>query len=311
MIKLLYNYLLSFIYTLYYYFKFPNISLILPDLATIPIVKFFNKKNLIDSLVITTSSIYSQPLWMRNFDEKKFKTHFLNYSDNSEKFIYKECPLFHDFPAIRHISVDKQWVWTENQKKMYFNSGHKGSINLVDPITFSNQSKIFKKNSDAFKIVVFDIYPFLLSKIKNIGGVKYYYKTKLVLNFIKDIILSCEEISKKSGIKIQIFLKSKRNIYRGFHDPMYLSELKNLNLKHKSFNIAPYDENIYDFIKNSNLSISIPYTSTAHVASYLKIKSIYYDPSEQLVREISDKIIFINNKDKLTKEINKHLKICK
>ena len=299
LIKLIFEYLISFVYSLYYCLKSPETSIILTDFATIPLIKFFNNKNLLDSLVITTSSIHSQPLWMRNFNKKIFKTHFINYSDNSEKFIYKEFPLYHDYPAIRHICVDVQWVWSENQKKMYLNSGHKGSINLVGPITFSNQSTLLKKNKDVFKITIFDIYPFLTSKIENLGVVKYYYKTKIVLKFIQDIIELCEKISDKLESNIEIYLKSKRQFYKEFHDPIYLSELEKLRKKHNIFNISSFEENIYNFTNNSNLSISIPYTSTAHVTSSLNIESLYYDPSGKLFREINDNIIFINNKNNL------------
>ena len=63
-------------------------------------------------------------------------------------------------------------------------------------------------------------------------------------------------------------------------------------------------------MNGTDLSISIPYTSTALIANSLNVKSIYYDPSGILPESSNNfKLInLINGKDNLEKCITKYLK---
>ena len=92
-----------------------------------------------------------------------------------------------------------------------------------------------------------------------------------------------------------------------FENISYLEKINN------NFECVSHDTNLYSLISSSFCTISIPYTGTASVASYLNRNSIYYDPTNSLVRpkyfEPNIKYIFKKNhlentlRNLITKEI--------
>ena len=128
------------------------------------------------------------------------------------------------------------------------------------------------------------------------------YKKDYVMKFLKDILILTK------GLKnIEIFLKIKRNNKTTHKNYIkYVEAQKKIYPNLKIFN---FDTSAQSLILNSDLSISIPFSSTAVIASSLKVKSVYYDPSNKLDSRVNvfKNIELINNKKDLSKCIKKFL----
>ena len=104
-------------------------------------------------------------------------------------------------------------------------------------------------------------------------------------------------------------VKKKRDFPNKFD---YKRNLKFNKWLKNQFNVIEVDNNfaIEKIIYNSDISISMPFTSPSIIAKYLKKKSIYYDPTSLI--DINDPnssgVEIISGKDNLDKFFNNYLK---
>lgn len=282
--------------------RFPLFSIVSYDFVKIPIVFYLNQKNLLNNFVFTTSSMHLQPIWTRPFIEKTFSSHFINYSNNNVKFQYKDNPFNYHYPILRHIRVDEQWVWNRDQGIMYLNLGHRGKINITGPILFylPNFAKSDLKSSKV-RIAIFDITPVLPNIIETMACMHYYYTTETVTSFLEHILEVVDQISNEIDYEIEIILKNKRSFKDKFHDPAYLINIDNLQNKYKNFITTNFNDNLFSLINDSDLTITIPYSSVSFVSAFLNKPAIFYDSTGSLLLPISDEqeIMYINRKDEL------------
>jgi polysaccharide biosynthesis PFTS motif protein len=288
----------------------PLFSLISNDFIKVPIIFYLNKKNILNNIILTTSSIHSQPIWVRPFIGRNFKSHFINYSNNSSPFIFKDNPFTYYYPFLRHIQVDEQWVWDFEQEKMYIDNGHIGKVNITGPILFYLQNLYKSHNtSSRIKIAVFDIRPVLPEIIDRMAGTYYYFTTDVVIKFIEDILEVVQNISKRYTIDIEVVLKNKRSFVKKLHDEEYLSKINTLKKVYNNLRFSSSEENLFSLISDCNGTITIPYTSVAFVTAFLGVPSIFYDPTGNLIMPEKTGITNINTKNELYTTITKL--ICK
>ncbi len=279
----------------------PITIVIAKDFVNLLLFKWLDEKKLIKSINITTSSLRVQPLWLRN--NKNFTTSLIWYSQNSRPLIFKDEKFKADLPYFRHMRVDNHWVWTQGFKKYLESFGLQSKINVVGPLLWYLPSKKLLPKIENFNIVLFDVIP-TLKKFSGNGRFREYYTTKLMKKFVNDVLQTCQTLEKKFNVKIFIDIKHKR-ILNKFHDMSYINFLDDLIFKNKRFNIMNYNVNLYDVLKITDLSIAIPYTSTAYISSKLKKNALYYDPLGELIPtfEKSKFISFSSNKLDLERKI--------
>ena len=298
-----------FIFPLKFFYKCitnPLLVLLYKDFLIFPVVRFVNKRGKIKSIIFTTSQIHQQELWSRDFEGRKFESHFLNYSNNSNQFIYKKSKYKTHYPWLKHIVVDNHWVWTEVQKKYYKFLGHLGKSRVVDPILVNFPRILTNKHSNDLYIAIFDIPSFRFSFIKKHGIINFYYSLQNNSKFYNDIINVVDELQLYFGLNIKILLKPKRGSQKIYYSKglKYISELSKSN---NNFETVSHDTNIYSLISNSLCSISIPYTGTASVSSFLNKPSIYYDASNMLAKPdlCDENIEYIYSKELLKQSLKK------
>ena len=286
----------------------PHLILISQDFPLFPVINFLNNNHKINSIIFTTSHINYQPLWSRDFTNKNFTTHFLNYSNNSNDFVYEKnsLNLIH-YPLLSYISTDVNWVWSKNQIKKYQSFGLTSLFKIVDPIILGlpkKSNKVIKPNNH-FSIIIFDVPTFKEDFIKKQGALSYYYSSKNMIKFLNDIISICKDLKGSLGVNIVINLKNKRKKHK-LYDEEHTNKILKLSSDNNCFNLIPYDSNIYSLLNNSSCSISIPYTSTASISDSLGIPSIYYDPTNSLIKPyyFEPNIYYTFNK----KALKNHLK---
>ena len=106
------------------------------------------------------------------------------------------------------------------------------------------------------------------------------YTLKYCIKFIDDIL---NAIPKTKKNKIKIILKMKR-MYDNIH-PKYLEYLDE-KVKKNEINLID-DMSPESVIDYSDITISIPFTSTAITSFRKNKKTIFYDPSHSLTKKLS------------------------
>ena len=99
---------------------------------------------------------------------------------------------------------------------------------------------------------------------------------------VSDVLQTCQILEKKFNIKIFIDIKHKR-VVKKKQNKSYFDFLDELIFKNKRFSIIDANVNLYAILKTADLSISVPYTSTAYISSELKKDALYYDPFGELI----------------------------
>lgn len=271
-----FSHLLNPFYYLFITLKSPIIVILGRDVAYMAAAKALTKKKLIKDIVLTNTNYTDQFLWMRNSKNYGFKVHYINYSQNNRPLGYAGDNFIAHHPNISHIFADVQWVWTYGYSDYLRSIGFKGEINIVGPIMFYlPEGESLARREDVFRIALFDVTPIYDHVAANIGIINNYYNGSTLNRFLTSIIEVCESLSIELGIKIEIVLKHKRHFNKN-HDLSYV-ELCNKMSAEKKISIIDYDTNIFNFISSADLTISIPYTSSAYVATFLEVPSIYFD----------------------------------
>lgn len=283
----------------------PVFLVLAKDVAYLPIFIFLDKNKKIESICLTNTSFYYQPVWMRGPESKSYKVHNIHYSQNEKPFVYKEDKLEVDFPAALKIYSDEHWVWTEGRKEQIIKRGHRGKVHVVGPILWYLPEKNFNsENNEDIKIAIFDILPIKPDNRASIGVIRNPYITENLLQFMNDIIEVVENVEKQLNKPIKIIVKQKRAA-EDMHDPVYLNYINDLAETNRVEKVS-YDLNLFSFLSKCDLSIMIPYTSVAYISSYLNKPAIYYDAKNELypLFEVANNINFASNIKQLKVLIN-------
>lgn len=256
-------------------------SLLARELPLVTLVSELDKAKLLDSMIVTTSFFRNQPLWMKGLDNQRFKLHVLWYSQNFIPKIYKGENEVSSLPSSRHMRADFHWVWTEGFKNYLRSIGQTGEINVVGPIVWQIPENLHKLTDDIIRICVFDVTPVQPGK-NTFGAIRNYYTVETISKFIQDINHLAKILEERSGKKVEILLKHKRNPNLHHHDNDYLKQIDDMVARGLIVLVKP-DTNLFEMLSNSVLSISVPYTSTAYVADHLGKDAIFYDANAELV----------------------------
>ncbi len=282
------------------------------DIAYIPTVEWLDKHNLIEAIVLTTSSFLSQPLWMKGLRDQRFKLHMVWYSQNFIPKVYVGERERSSLPSARHMRIDVHWVWTEGFKSYLRDELNQfcSDIHVLGPILWYLPERVDDLGNAEIKIAIFDITPLPDGKT-GFGAMKNYYSTATIEKFITDIVSLCKEMERKHKLRFRILLKHKRRPVTGWHDRKYLDFLEQIELANPNFVIIDEQTNLFGLLEQCNLSVAIPYTSTCYVAADLKRHAIYYDPFSELEPhfESSPYVHFAAGKSELRSMFQEYLNI--
>lgn len=162
---------------------------------------------------------------------------------------------------------------------------------------------LYEKIKNKFAISIFDVSP--LSDI-NAALQLHDPRFRTVENGKKFIADICDVFNDEKYI---ILFKVKRPLkYNSIFDKSYIEYIESLPILYHNIFLCQGDISAEKIIRLSNLCISIPFTSTAFIASMLNIESIFYDGSgmvQQDDRNLQD-IGLISGKDHLLEFKNRH-----
>jgi len=259
--------------------KFPQLSLIGKDIAYCRISSVLDKRCQIDSIVLTCSQYLRQPIWLRSLANAE--VHMIWYAQSWKPTIYASDKIESDVPSLQWIRVDTHWVWTNAFSDYLKSLGISEKVEVVGPIVWY-LPKLKKPTDTGIQIAIFDVSPFSNDVALEFGQVTNYHHPDNLFAFINDILYARERIQKSLNIPIKLLLKTKRG-YKSVYDKMYFDYLDKLSASGEITLMDP-GENMYSLISSSHLVFAYPFTSPAYIADSLKVPSIIYDPTNEIVR---------------------------
>ena len=131
-------------------------------------------------------------------------------------------------------------------------------------------------------MLVFDIPPVTREVADKLGIINYYYSCDHMIRFIEDIIAVSKEYGERKGKKVKIYLKSKRDFRKNFHDEDYAASIRKCEEENTNFKVMDASQNLFSLLNECDLSVSIPYTTVPYIAAYLRKPAVYFDPGGEL-----------------------------
>jgi hypothetical protein len=245
---------------------------IFDELVYQALAKYLN----VDLILITQSMHNYQPLIfeLNDFSEKKI---MLWYSTNSMPLKYKDDSIFRwiqNEDIFRFMRIDTHWVWTQDHRD-YLSSLTNANIEVKGVLMFYLDDQ--KSLGKTYDLTIFDVTPKLgAQSIDTIFNGEYAKK------FLSEIVLAATEMGHDRNQQIKIALKSKRS-YKEFCDPSYSILLDSL-AKNKVIDVIPPETNIFHLIRSSRTLVVYPFSSPAVIGREMMVPTIFYNPSDYLLR---------------------------
>jgi polysaccharide biosynthesis PFTS motif protein len=232
--------------------------------------RILDKKQISKHYLFHNIDYLYKPIWTYDAEAKGAKVSLYFYSCNIERF--KDENGYNTQPnSWQIISWLNYLVWDKYHadfiKRM---TGCRSNIEIVGPINFLDSSVDFLKLPKN-TVLVFDVQPQRDEHYQTYCTVPEYIVPQVVNSFLEDIFLA----SKNSGFIMA--LKRKRHIGKLLNSK-YKIFIERLEQEENFISIDP-DVAAVRLIKNVEIVISIPFTSTALIAKAEGKISIYYDPS--------------------------------
>ena len=254
-----------------------------------------------------------RPLWTYKEFVNNIKAYFYFYSANTAtNKLSKDLDLNKKKDSINFFQLlswdnylacyDEQIENIKNNLDKYdYKFENIGSISLEGNKLFN-----INKNKQELVVSIFDVSAYKPRFILFEQGPYNYYNYKNLNKFYQDIFNVLEKID----TKWKIVVKQKRPLVKqkGLlqnKDFLKFSKLSILN-SNKKIKVIPGDVNANSIVSNSNLVISMPYTTPSFVARDHGIPTFFYDPSGSLPEHVLSKNIpLISNKEIMTNFIKK------
>lgn len=258
----------------------PQLALIAKDFAYSSISFEMDRRKYMSAIVLTTSSYPSQPLWLRAL--RHCKVHLVWYAQNFKPIAYSADNLTSNVPSARWMRIDTHWVWTKTFADYIRGLRHDTATETVGPILWY-LPELNSPSKSAAHITIFDTSPYSDQVAVESGGeITNYNSANNLFSFIRDVISLKPQLESAFRLPVTFHLKTKRG-YIDIYDQAYFEYLDKLDSEN-IITLEPPSENMYALVSNSHLVIVYPFSSPAYIADFLKVPSIYYDPTNSIVR---------------------------
>jgi len=255
----------------------------------------------INFILVPYSDSWVKPLWLYRAEQFDVKVIFINLSSGLVPW-QKDQPFYFDW---QHLSAWRN-IWTAS--KLQNDIAHQRNLNFINSKfkivgvpDWIDSIQSFDYNN--IEVSIFDIEPHVLnfgqSALNDFG----YGNIANTLKFLDEIA----EVTSSMGVNC--FHKPKRIIGdRRYQE--YSEKITHLQKRYDTFHSINATVAPRRLINSSKLVISMPFTSTALIASELKVKNCFYDASKLVdLNDISSEgVLVLNNKHDLAKWLQSNLK---
>ncbi|WP_020592899.1 polysaccharide biosynthesis PFTS motif protein [Kiloniella laminariae] len=218
-----------------------------------------------------------RPLWTYLAERQGARVQIAYYSCNTLPFCFQNGERRPPLPILPIINWPENAVWTEAQAE-YFSQHmvHAGDFSVEGPIPIGDTQTLLPELPKRY-VAVFDVTAQRPVSLAARGIYADYYSSETICSFL----LSVKEALAQKNLTMVI--KRKRNVGR-IADKDYV---KTINALTSSENIIEVDPKISAerLIEKATAVISIPFTSTAHIAKALEKPSIFFDPVNKLAKD--------------------------
>jgi polysaccharide biosynthesis PFTS motif protein len=170
-------------------------------------------------------------------------------------------------------------------------------IHVVGPIVWhlpgSRHVKI-----DGIVLAAFDAPALSDAVARSCGELTNFWKAKNLRAYIDDLIRLRAELQSDFAGPVKLVLKMKR--FNPDYDQDY-AKYVTTRFAEQHLELAPVNENIFDLIASSDITIVFPYSTSAYVAASAKVPAVYHDPTGTLLptHESADGLWFSSGYDEL------------
>lgn len=227
------------------------------------------KSQLAEEYWFSISEFIYRPLWTYKI-EKYSKIILYNYSGSfyghklSNVYLPEEA-------GIRSMNWPYILQWSEKYMNFLKEKSDKNiQFKLVKPIWWGDKNINLNVGLKNKSVVIFDSTPSNFLRMCELNS-SDYRTNKCAKDFLKDIIT----ISK--NYNLEIYYKIKKNFNSKYHSKIFESYVDKI-LKNEKINFVDWNVSPFKLIKDTNMNISIPFTSTALIGNYYKKPTCYYDP---------------------------------
>lgn len=252
-------------------------ALMLGDAATAALVRMQSMNNLGKEYLYTQSRSCDRPLYTYELQQRGAKITFYFYSTNSEPLMR---PSAHQTQLFlwQAMNWPRYLVWNSYQVEFVRRMvGDSAAISVVGPIWFSTSAIEFPIISER-TIAVFDVQPMRMSFYRLLAQEVDYFVPSICNQFLSDCFHSIRAIGASMAFK------RKRQLNSKYHHPQYVRFVEMLSRWENVVEIDP-DTSAYKVMEKCSAAISMPFTSTAHIARELGKPACFYDPTGMIQRD--------------------------
>lgn len=252
-------------------------ALMLDDAATAALVRMQTQEKLGQEYLFNQSRSCYRPLYTYELDRRGAKSTFFFYSTNSEPLTRpagRQTQL-HTWQA---MSWPRYLVWNNYQVEFVRRMvGDSAAMSVVGPIWFST-SAFEPPVMPETTIAVFDVQPMR----KSFYGPQAAEVDYLVPSICNQFLSDCFYSIRANGASMAF--KRKRQLNSKYHHPQYVRLIERMSRWDSVVTIDP-DTSAYEVIERCSAVISMPFTSTAHIARELGKPTCFYDPTGIIQRD--------------------------
>lgn len=231
-------------------------------------------ENLASEYAFSNSSYIYRPLWSEHVESRGSDALLYFYSMNCMCYVLDRKTV-QPYGGYRYLTWSKYLIWKTSFKDFLEPLTYRaGVFELVPSIHFSgNHMEIAVKENS---IMVFDIPPPRVPLLLKLGSGNDYFSSETSYEFFKDL----PEIAQKYNINFVIKQKRSQSYLRPVKYNNILLRLR----ESTRIEIVDADISAQELIEQALAVVSMPFTSTAHIACEQGKPSIYYDPTQRLKR---------------------------
>ena len=221
-----------------------------------------------------------RPLWTYDAENKGAEIILYFYSLNYQE-IQEKGSKFVENHYWQTVSWPNLWVWNDNQKS-YLKSKITYPTNFIKVGTtpFSTSKKFSSLCISKKSIIVFDIQPKRDYFYQFLGVNFEFYDSNFSINFLNAIDIISEKLN------VNVLIKRKRRVLDPIESKKYLNYYKKVIEKKHWFEIDP-DLDVLSVSKNKNIiaAIATPFTSAVDFTNHNKVPTIFFDPTNRMVKK--------------------------